>query len=250
MNYQKLRLSLRPQDPVQSHKKDVLKFKRKLLSEYVNNISLPVKYESNLSRYIRQAVYNKGVYLSLKTNTFYERVKSLDIVTEIKIKSKYASKFGITEYNTDKQCIYGIPLSGDLDCLKYYQKYCSRLISNNNNNSVSSGNDQSIENTSPTEFIHLLRFHEPLYKRDRDNFKHSICKLSASKKEPQKNYIELIYSETESLQPGANTLNTYPLSFPNDFKYIEDKKEHEAIIKELISYIVSSKNYENFRGKP
>lgn len=248
MNYEKLRLSLRPQDPLQSHKKDLLKIKRNLLDEHVNNNSLPIKYKSNLSKYIQQAVYNKGAYLSLKKNQFYERVKSVDIPTEVKVKSKFASKFGITEYNTVIQNIYGVPASGYLDSLKLYQKYCSQFI--NSNNSVTDNNDQLTENTSLTEFINSLQFYEPLYKRDRDNLKHSLSKICTSKKEPEKKYIYLVYSETEPLQKAVNILNTYPLKLADNLKYIEDKKEHESIIKELISYIVSSKNYENFRGKP
>lgn len=248
MKYEKLRLLLRPQDPLQSHKKTMLKIKRNLLDEYVNNNTLPIKYKSNLAKYIQQSVYNKGTYLSLKKNRFYERVKSVDIPTEVKIKSKFASKFGITEYNTVIQDMYGIPVSGCLHSLKHYQKYCSQLI--NQNNSVTDNNDQHIENTSLTEFINSLQFYEPLYKRDRDNLKRSLRKICASKKEPQKKYIDFICSETEPLQKGINVLNTYPLDFTNDFKYIEDKKEHESILKELIAYIVSSRNYENFSGKP
>lgn len=248
MDYKKLRLSLRPQDPLQLHKKDILKVKRNLLDEYVNNNTLPIKYESNLAKYIQQAIYNKGAYLSLKKNRFYERVKSIDFSTEVKIKSKFASKFGITEYNTTIQNIYGVPISGRSDSLKQYENYCLQLI--DSNNSATSSNDQSSENTKHSEFINSLHFFEPLYKRDKDSLERSLTKLCTSKKEPKKNYIEFICSETESLQRAVNTLNTYPLKLANGLKYIEDKKEHESIIQELISYIVSSKNYKNFRGKP
>lgn len=248
MNYQKLRLALRPEDPLQIRKNAILKYKKELLRDVLNKKKIVVKQEPNLTRYIQEEVYNKGTYLSIKKHKFYERVNALDLKTEVIVKSKFGTKFGVSEFNSFSKNIYAVPLSGDEDSLMKYQNSCIQQIAENNE--MKNGNEQMSENTDFEQFAKDLQFYEPLYKRDVEAIKSSLNKLGVLKKEPGRVYIELVCTNTSLLHPEVDKLNTYPLDFSKDITYIEDKKEHESIIKQLIRYIVSTRNYENFKGNP
>lgn len=248
MNYQKLRLALRPADPQKLNKDAILKHKKQLLKQYLETSNLTVREEPTLTRYIQEEIYNKGTHLSLTRLKFYENVNAIQLQTKMYSKAKFALKFGVPEYTESVHNMYGVPMSGNLSNLKKYQHHCIKFIKSNNSAKFSA--DQAVEETDINEFISKSNFYEPLYKRDMDYIMTCIKKLGSLEADPSKNQIELVRIRAGPLHPSTSQLNIYPLDFEDTVRYIEDKKEHESIIRQFIRYIVSSRDYENFKGKP
>ena len=248
MNYQKLRLALRPADPQKLKKNAIREYKKQLLKQYLETSNVTVRKEPTLTKYIQEEIYDKGTYLSLTRQKFYENVNAIQLSTKVYSKAKFALKFGVFEYLDNVKNIYAVPLSGCLSNLKKYQQHCIKFIKLNNSARIAA--EKAAEETDINEFIMKSIFFEPLYKRDRDYIMTCIKKLGSLEANSSKNQIELVCIRNGPLHPSTSKLNTYPLRFEGTVRYIEDKKEHENIIRQFIGYIVSSRDYENFKGNP